>query len=57
MKAMREAASSLLAVHRWLTDEMGVKLAYSSTRMALARDKSDLIETQGRKRLIQAPFR
>jgi putative DNA-invertase from lambdoid prophage Rac len=35
MKAMREAGSSLLAVHRWLTGEMGVKLAYSSLRVAI----------------------
>ena len=35
MKAKREAGSSLLAVHRWLTGEMGVKLAYSSMRQAL----------------------
>lgn len=35
MKAMRQAGSSLLAVHRWLTQEQGVKLAYSSLRLAL----------------------
>jgi putative DNA-invertase from lambdoid prophage Rac len=35
MKAMRNAGSSLLAIHRWLTGEMGVKLAYSSMRQAL----------------------
>lgn len=35
MKAMREAGSSLLAVHRWLTGEKGVKLAYSTMRQAL----------------------
>lgn len=35
MKAMREAGSSLLAIHRWLTQEQGVKLAYSSLRLAL----------------------
>lgn len=35
MKAMRAAGSSLLAIHRWLTGEMGVKLAYSSMRSAL----------------------
>lgn len=35
MKTMRDAGSSLLAVHRWLTGEMGVKLAYSSLRVAL----------------------
>jgi hypothetical protein len=27
MKAMREAGSSLLGIHRWLTVEKGVKLA------------------------------
>jgi putative DNA-invertase from lambdoid prophage Rac len=35
MKAMREAGFSLLAIHRWLTGEMRVKLAYSSMRNAL----------------------
>jgi DNA invertase Pin-like site-specific DNA recombinase len=35
MKAMQEAGSSLLAVHRWLTGEQGVKLAYSSMRRAM----------------------
>jgi len=35
MKAMREAGSSLLAIHRWLTGEKGVKLAYSTMRQAL----------------------
>jgi DNA invertase Pin-like site-specific DNA recombinase len=35
MKVMKEAGSSLLAIHRWLTVEKGVKLAYSSTRLAL----------------------
>jgi putative DNA-invertase from lambdoid prophage Rac len=35
MKTMREAGSSLLAIHRWLTLEKGVKLAYSSMRMAI----------------------
>ena len=35
MKAMRQAGSSLLAVHRWLTQEQGVKLAYSSLRLAV----------------------
>jgi putative DNA-invertase from lambdoid prophage Rac len=35
MKAMRETGSSLLAVHRWLNEEQGVKLAYSSLRQAL----------------------
>ena len=35
MKAMREAGSSLLAVHHWLNEKQGVKLAYSSLRLAL----------------------
>ena len=35
MKAMRDAGSSLLAVHRWLTCERGVSLAYSTMRQAL----------------------
>ena len=35
MKAMREAGSSLLAIHRWLTLDKGVKLAYSSMRLAI----------------------
>ena len=35
MKAMRQAGYSLLAVHRWLTQEQGVKLAYSSLRLAV----------------------
>ena len=35
MKSMREAGSSLLAIHRWLTIENGVKLSYSSMRVAL----------------------
>lgn len=35
MKVMRAAGSSLLAIHRWLTGEMGVKLAYSSLRVAI----------------------
>lgn len=37
MKTMREAGSSLLAIHRWLTGEKGVKLAYSSMRQAFLR--------------------
>jgi putative DNA-invertase from lambdoid prophage Rac len=40
MKAMRDAGSSLLAVHRWLTSEQDVKLAYSSLRVALNNDSS-----------------
>ena len=37
MKAMRDGGSSLLAIHRWLTGEMGVKLAYSTLRSSLLR--------------------
>lgn len=35
MRAMRESGSSLLAIHRWLNEERGVKLAYSSIRIAI----------------------
>ncbi|PIT71220.1 hypothetical protein [Limnohabitans sp. B9-3] len=35
MKAKRESGSSLLAIHRWLNEEQGVKLAYSSIRQVL----------------------
>jgi hypothetical protein len=35
MRKMKEAGSSLLAIHRWLTAEKGVKLAYSSMRIAI----------------------
>ena len=35
MKRMKEAGSSLLAIHRWLTGEKEVKLAYSSMRVAI----------------------
>ena len=35
MRKMKEAGSSLLAIHRWLTVEKGVKLAYSSMRIAI----------------------
>lgn len=35
MKAMLKAGSSLLAIHRWLKGEKGVKLAYSSMRNVL----------------------
>jgi putative DNA-invertase from lambdoid prophage Rac len=35
MKAKRAAGASLSAVHRWLTEEQGVKLSYSSMREAL----------------------
>lgn len=38
MKTMREAGSSLLAVHKWLHQDRGVKLAYSTLRQALLRD-------------------
>lgn len=34
MKKMKEADSSLLAIHRWLTVDKGVKLAYSTMRIA-----------------------
>jgi putative DNA-invertase from lambdoid prophage Rac len=37
MKAMRESGSSLLAVHKWLHQDRGVKLAYSTLRQALLR--------------------
>jgi DNA invertase Pin-like site-specific DNA recombinase len=36
MKVMRSAGQSLLSIHRWLNDEKGVKLAYSSLRVAIA---------------------
>jgi DNA invertase Pin-like site-specific DNA recombinase len=35
MRAMRSAGQSLLSIHRWLNEEQGVKLAYSSLRVAL----------------------
>jgi len=35
MKSMKEAGASLLAIHRWLTGEKEVKLAYSSMRVAI----------------------
>ena len=35
MREMRAAGQSLLAIHRWLNDEQGVKLAYSSLRLAV----------------------
>ena len=35
MQEMRKAGQSLLAVHRWLNEEQGVKLAYSSLRVAI----------------------
>ena len=40
MKGMRSAGQSLLSIHRWLTDEKGEKLAYSSLRLALSRSAS-----------------
>lgn len=39
MKAMKEAGSSLRALHQWLNNEQGVKLAYSSLRMAMLNDR------------------
>jgi len=36
MKAMRSAGKSLISIHRWLNEEQGVKLAYSSLRLAIA---------------------
>ena len=35
MKAKRKAGESLVSIHRWLNEEQGVKLAYSSLRMVL----------------------
>ena len=35
MKVMKEAGSSLRSIHKWLNDDKGVKLAYSSMRMAM----------------------
>jgi DNA invertase Pin-like site-specific DNA recombinase len=35
MKTKREAGSSLLAIHRWLNEIQGVKLAYSFMRLAI----------------------
>jgi putative DNA-invertase from lambdoid prophage Rac len=35
IKAKRESGESLARIHRWLNEEQGVKLAYSSMRMAL----------------------
>lgn len=37
MKAMRESGSSLLTVHKWLHQDRGVKMAYSTLRQALLR--------------------
>ena len=35
MRAMKESGLSLRAIHNWLNKEHGVKLAYSSMRMAM----------------------
>jgi len=35
MQEMKKAGQSLIAIHRWLNVEQGVKLAYSSLRVAL----------------------
>jgi putative DNA-invertase from lambdoid prophage Rac len=35
MKTMRSAGQSLLSIHRWLNEGQGVKLAYSSMRLAI----------------------
>lgn len=35
MRAMKESGSSLRSIHKWLNDEKGVKLAYSSMRLAM----------------------
>lgn len=35
MRVMRSAGRSLSSIHRWLNEEQGVKLAYSSLRLAL----------------------
>jgi hypothetical protein len=35
IKSMRERGYSLLAIHRWLTGEMGVKLAHLSMTVYL----------------------
>lgn len=40
MTMMRDAGASLLAIHRWLTGEIGVKLAYSSMRTVICRSLS-----------------
>ena len=37
MREMRSAGQSLLVVHRWLNEQQGVKLAYSSLRAAIAQ--------------------
>jgi hypothetical protein len=35
MKEMRSKGQSLRSIHRWLNEEQGVKLAYSSLRVAI----------------------
>jgi hypothetical protein len=37
MKAMKEAGVSLRAIYKWLNDEQGVQLPYSSMREAMAK--------------------
>lgn len=39
MKAMKESGLSLREIHQWLNNERGVKLAYSSLRMAMLNDE------------------
>jgi endonuclease IV len=36
MQEMKKTGQSLLAIHCWLNEEQGVKLAYSSLRVAIA---------------------
>lgn len=38
MKSMKAAGASLRSIHKWLNDDQGVKLAYSSMRLALLND-------------------
>ena len=37
MKSMKEAGLSLRSIHKWLNNEKGVKLAYTSLRAAIIR--------------------
>lgn len=37
MQEMKKAGQSLLAIHRWLNEQQGVKLAYSSLRVAITK--------------------
>lgn len=37
MKVMKKAGSSLRSIHQWLNNDQGVKLAYSSLRMAVIK--------------------